>query len=57
MERFGPGAGAKLCEKVRHARRDSSFTGLLIDAILKTEMKVFFYIVTSRETLNDNLIA
>ena len=33
MERFGPGAGAKLCENVRHARRDSSSTGLLRDAI------------------------
>ena len=51
MERFGPGAGAKLCEKLRHARRDSSFTGLLIDAILKTEMKVFFFISLLREKL------
>ena len=43
MEQFGPGAGAKLCENVRHARRGSSSTGLLGDAILKTEVKAFLY--------------
>ena len=42
MLQFDPGAGEKLPEKVQDARRDLRFTGLLRDAILKTEMKAFF---------------